>query len=203
MLSARKTLKEIASFKKIALARMNEIRTARLKKEEHLDYHGIPRAGEFRTYNKADAAAWLGIEHMTQFNRFFDSIKDKNPSKIFSREKNKNYRFSIEDLYFFADELGLEPFERSKLSECIVAVITNLKGGVAKTTTTVNLGAGLSVSSSKRYRVAVIDLDPQGTATMFGMPRFSDEDYSVGDLMQNNYKLDEGDDENEFIKSCF
>jgi chromosome partitioning protein len=58
---------------------------------------------------------------------------------------------------------NLRPSAAAKPAGTQVIVLANQKGGVAKTTTTLNLGVAFG---EQGYRVLLIDLDPQGNLTM-------------------------------------
>ena len=69
-----------------------------------------------------------------------------------------------------------------------VIAIANQKGGVGKTTTAINLGAGLAVAEK---RTLVIDMDPQGNATSgFGIDRAAVEN-SLYDVLLGTAALDD------------
>ncbi|HET9443443.1 MAG TPA: AAA family ATPase [Acidimicrobiales bacterium] len=69
-----------------------------------------------------------------------------------------------------------------------IIAVANQKGGVGKTTTTINLGASLAVLD---YRVLVVDLDPQGNATTGLGVNSRNLEYSIYDVMLHDVALED------------
>ena len=69
-----------------------------------------------------------------------------------------------------------------------IIAIANQKGGVGKTTTSINLSAALA---EKGKKVLMVDIDPQGNATSgFGIEK-NDLDYTVYELMLNECSVEQ------------
>ncbi len=65
---------------------------------------------------------------------------------------------------------------------CHIVAVSNIKGGVGKTTTTINLAQALAMQGQ---RILVVDLDPQGNATQGLGIDLNSIHHSVGDLLRS------------------
>ena len=69
------------------------------------------------------------------------------------------------------------------MEQAKVIALTNQKGGVGKTTTTLNLGVGLAKAGK---RVLLVDADPQGSLTIsFGIKKPDELPLSLANIMQS------------------
>jgi chromosome partitioning protein len=68
-----------------------------------------------------------------------------------------------------------------------IVAITNQKGGVGKTTTAINLSAGIALEG---YRVLLVDLDPQANATVGVGIEPGSYEHAIHDILEGREKIE-------------
>jgi chromosome partitioning protein len=125
-------------------------------------------------------------------------VEDVSSASMVSRETTpsgrSNVMDSMDDSSPIARDLAHETRRRERLmgrrlprpEKTRVFTVSNQKGGVGKTTTTVNIAAALAAAG---LNVLVIDIDPQGNAsTALGIEHHADVD-SIYDVLINDIPL--------------
>ncbi|WP_371130972.1 ParA family protein [Arthrobacter sp. SDTb3-6] len=146
---------------------------------------------------RSDASAGIGARNGTATKNQLKSVDKTNDLHV-SRETAGKASSSLDndfdDSSPIASQLASETKRRERLfgrklprpARTRIMTVANQKGGVGKTTTTVNIAAALA---SAGLHVLVIDIDPQGNAsTALGVPHHADID-SIYDVLINDFSM--------------
>jgi len=112
-----------------------------------------------RSWTTVEAALLVGISPPT-FRKLLDQHPNL-PGIIHEKEKNKK-RFTLEAINFLRNHSD-KRYVRPAGSKALTIAVSNLKGGVGKTVTAVDLGKKIAIEG---LRTLLLDFDAQGTATL-------------------------------------
>ncbi|GAK86650.1 chromosome (plasmid) partitioning protein ParA [Vibrio ponticus] len=138
-----------------------------------------------RTFTQKEATEYLKCDSRT-LKRHISELDIK------VAKYGVDFILTLEEVYRIRDALAptttlkkqVTPFKRSPKQKCQKIVISNQKGGVGKTVTTITLGSGLAVEYHQGYRICIIDMDGQSTLSMY-QPNLdtSGRRATIGDLL--------------------
>ena len=156
---------------------------------------------EPRCFTKAEASAYLNNINTRTLDNYAHEL-GIDPK----RHEDSDWRVDINEIYKMRNLLPIKKRKAPKFDrgnkKTQVIVIQNQKGGVGKTITAVTVASCLAAQYHQEYRVGLIDLDGQATASMYYAPANSDC-ITVGDLIMENYNLEDGETSKDVISESF
>ncbi len=108
----------------------------------------------------SEVANLCGMNHVS-FKNLYNEALEKGIIPEVMKTANQ-YKYTLDHIHALMDYVNM-PRWSDKHKKAHVISISNLKGGTGKSTTASSLAASLALSLKDRKRVALIDLDPQGS----------------------------------------
>jgi chromosome partitioning protein len=134
-----------------------------------------------RTWGAIDAAKMVKVSDPTfrkllESNRYVPGIINED-----AKNGRKNKKYTLEAINVLRDKAGTR-YKRPKNSKALTIAVSNLKGGVGKTETAVDLGKKIAIEG---LRVLLLDFDAQGTATLISSGLIPDLELRYEDTITN------------------
>jgi chromosome partitioning protein len=134
-----------------------------------------------RTWGAIEAAKMVKVSDPT-FRKLLESSDDILGIVIEDTQNGRKIKkYTLAAINTLRDKAGTR-YRRPKGSKCLTIAVSNLKGGVGKTETTVDLGKKIAIEGLK---VLLLDFDAQGTATLISSGLIPDLELSYEDTITN------------------
>lgn len=138
----------------------------------------------------SEVAALCGMNHVS-FKNLYNEALEKGVIPEVMKTANQ-YKYTLDHIHALMDYTN-QPRWSDKNKKAHVISISNLKGGTGKSTSASNLATSLALSLKDRKRVALIDLDPQGSQSQASnidvagdMSILTTVDIMLGDIEQES-----------------
>ncbi|KZN35315.1 hypothetical protein N480_19210 [Pseudoalteromonas luteoviolacea S2607] len=129
-----------------------------------IDFKGLPTYTKAAVYKQFQKLSRTSVDkYIAELEAEGTTLQKKIHGSI------EVYNLSIEDIIKIYEKKGEKKW-RDRHDEATVIFVNSLKGGVTKTVSTVSIAQGFRLTPDlvkEDLRIAVIDMDPQGSATMF------------------------------------
>lgn len=152
-----------------------------------------------RTWGAVEAAKMVGVSDPT-FRKLLES--DINiPGIVIEEVGNgrKVKKYTLSTINILREKAGTR-YKRPKGSKSLTIAVSNLKGGVGKTETAVDLGKKFAIEGLK---VLLLDFDAQGTATLISSGLIPDLELRYEDTITNVLISDPNNIKNVILNTHF
>lgn len=152
-----------------------------------------------RTWGATEAAKMVNVPVST-FKSLLESEEDIPGIVVETLENGRKIKkFTLTAINALRDKAETR-YKRPKGSKCLTVAVSNLKGGVGKTETTVDLAKKIAIEGLK---VLLLDFDAQGTATLISSGFIPDLELRYEDTITNVLISNPNNIKNVILKTHF